>query len=49
MNVAVYNAVNEGRRTILEKFERELAVTGPNDRPIILRLLKQLAFEGSDG
>ena len=45
VNVALYNASNQGRRSILEKFESELAVTDPNDRPIILDLLRRLAFD----
>jgi hypothetical protein len=45
VNVALYNARHEGRRSILEKFERDLAVTDPDDRPIILSLLKRLVFK----
>lgn len=48
MNVALYNAAIDGRRTILEKFQSELAVTDPNDKQIILDLLKRLAFQESD-
>jgi hypothetical protein len=43
-NVALYNAAIGGRRSILEKFENELALTNPDDRPIVVGLLKQLAF-----
>jgi len=43
-NVAIYNAQNQGRRSLFEKFESELAVTDPDDRPIILDLLRSLAF-----
>ena len=49
MNVMLYNASFEGKQTILEKFENELAVTDPNDRPIIVDLIKRLAFEESGG
>lgn len=49
MNIALYNASIDGKQTILEKFENELAVTDPNDKPIIVDLLKRLAFEESDG
>jgi hypothetical protein len=48
LNVGVYNATIEAQRAILEKFEKELAVTEPDDRPIILELLKRLAFEESE-
>jgi hypothetical protein len=44
VNVAIYNARIEGRNSILKKFERELLVTKPEDTPIIVKLLKQLAF-----
>jgi hypothetical protein len=47
VNVALYNASNEGRRTILEKFQRELAVTDPNDRPIIVGLLEQMILNSN--
>lgn len=47
-NVALYNASIEGRRKIVEKFENELAVTEPNDRAIVVKLLKQLAFGEED-
>lgn len=46
-NVGLYNATIDRRRTILAEFENELAVTDPNDRPIILDLLRQLAFNES--
>lgn len=48
INVALYNASIDGRRKILEKFENEFEVADPNDRPIILKLIKQLAFEESE-
>lgn len=48
INIAIYNAAIDGRRTILEKFQNELAVTDPNDKPIILDLLERLAFQRSD-
>lgn len=48
VNVALYNASIDGRRAILAKFENELAVTDPSDRPIILDLFKRLAFEESE-
>lgn len=48
INVALYNASTEGRRTIIEKFQRELEVTDPNDRPLIADLFKRLAFQESD-
>lgn len=44
INVAAYNESLDGRRKILELFERELAVTDPNDRPLIVDLVKRLAF-----
>ena len=44
MNLALYNDSIKGRRMIVEKFERELAVTDQDDRPIIVSLLKRLAF-----
>jgi len=47
-NVGLYNAAIDGKRDILEKFENELAVTDPNDRPIIIDLLKRLAFDEMD-
>lgn len=43
-DLAVYNASIDGRRAILRMFEHELAVTDPNDKPIILSLLEQVAF-----
>ena len=48
MNVALYNASIEGRDAILKWFDKDLAVTDPNDKPIILDLLKRLAFEDRD-
>jgi hypothetical protein len=48
VNVALYNASIDGRCSILEKFENELAVNDPKDRPIILDLLKRLAFEEAE-
>jgi hypothetical protein len=48
MNIALYNAWIDGRQSILEKFERQLAVTDPNDTPIIVGLLRRLAFEDVD-
>jgi hypothetical protein len=48
INVALYNASIEGRRTILERFQRELKVTDPNDRPLIVDLFKRLVFQESD-
>jgi hypothetical protein len=48
VNVGLYNAAIDGKREILEKFENELAVTDPNDRPIIIDLLKRLAFDEMD-
>ena len=48
INVALYNVAISGRQTILEKFERELAVTDPADTPLIISLLKQIAFGESD-
>ncbi|MDX2153209.1 MAG: hypothetical protein SFV54_20865 [Bryobacteraceae bacterium] len=44
-NVALHNASVEGRRVITEKFEKELAVTVPEDRTLILDLLNRLAFD----
>ena len=48
INVALYNASIQGKQNIIEKFENELAVTDPTDRPIIVDLIKRLAFEESD-
>lgn len=48
MNVALHNASIQQQHNILEKFKSELAVTDPNDRPIIVDLLERLAFQGSD-
>ena len=48
-NVGLYNASRQGRQEILDKFEKELAVTEPNDRPLILGLLKRLAFNEAGG
>lgn len=45
MNVALYNSWVEGRRTISGLFEHELDVTDPRDIPIILDLLRRLAFD----
>lgn len=42
MNVALYNASIDKRRAIIEKFENELAVTDPNDRPLIIDLIEKL-------
>jgi hypothetical protein len=46
-NVALYNERIEYQQSIFEKFESELAVTDPNDRPIIIDLLRRLAFQES--
>ena len=46
-NVGIYNATIQGRRDIIERFEHQLAVTDPHDRPIIVDLLKRLAFQES--
>lgn len=48
INRALYNASIEGRRTILEKFQHELKVTDPNDRALIVDLLKRLVFQELD-
>lgn len=42
MNVALYNASIDNKRAIFDKFENELAVTDPNDRPLIISLLEKL-------
>jgi len=47
-NVALYNASIEGRRAILEKFQRELEVADPNDTPLIVDLIERLVFRESD-
>jgi hypothetical protein len=47
-NVALYNTSRQRRDDIVERFQSKLAVTDPNDRPIIVSLLKRLAFEESD-
>jgi hypothetical protein len=44
MNVALYNATIEGRNAIIGKFERELGVKEPNDRPVIIALIRRLLF-----
>ena len=44
MNVALYNATIEGRNGIIGKFERELGVKEPNDRPVIIALIRRLLF-----
>jgi hypothetical protein len=44
INVALYNASLDGQRKILDLFQNVLAVTTPSDRPLIVELLKQLAF-----
>jgi hypothetical protein len=43
-NLAIYSTWFQGRKSILEKFESEYTVTDPNDRPVIIDLLKRLAF-----
>ena len=43
--VMIYNARIDGRRKLLEKFEKELAVTDPADRVLIVDLLKRLALD----
>jgi hypothetical protein len=47
INVALYNATVDGRSAIIEKFQSELAVTDPNDRPVIVSLIEKLLFEES--
>lgn len=42
--VMIYNARIDGRRKLLEKFEKELAVTDPADRVLIVDLLNRLAL-----
>jgi len=44
MNVALYNAALHGRDNILNRFEKDYAVTDERDRPVIIGLLKRLAF-----
>jgi hypothetical protein len=48
INIALYNAALDEKNNIIEKFESELAVMDPNDRPLIVSLLKRLAFDESD-
>lgn len=45
VNVALYNASIQGRQATLDMFRNELAVTDPNDLPIVIDLLRCLAFE----
>ena len=44
VNIGLYNATNDGRRSMRKMFEDpdQLSVTDENDRPIILDLLKRL-------
>jgi len=42
-NVALYNAAIEGKQAILDKFRNDLAVTDPDDRPVIVELLERFA------
>jgi len=44
VNIGLYNARMDGRRTIVHEFETELQVANKEDRPIILDLLKRLVF-----
>lgn len=41
---ALYSAAMEGRDNTLEKFERDLKVTDPTDRPLIVDLLNRSGF-----
>ncbi len=43
-SVGIYNARLEQRTTIIDLFEKELKVTEKRDIPIIIKLLKSLAF-----